>query len=58
MSSGSGYYPCVCRDCFDISIGLAVNGWPLCLDCEDAGCDVDGGECQRADAYDNNDDCC
>lgn len=44
-----GYCNCACRDCFDVAIGRA--GKALCLDCQDAGCTPDNGECQRDDAY-------
>lgn len=42
----SGYSDCPCRDCFDVSIDNA-----LCGLCEQAGCEANNGECQRADAY-------
>lgn len=44
-----GYVDCACRDCFDIAIGKV--GEALCLDCEEAGCEANDGECQRTDAY-------
>lgn len=57
----SGYAPCSCRDCFEISI-TSDGGWTLCHDCLDAACtpatpEPIGGasghefECQREDAY-------
>ena len=39
MPKVSGYSDCPCRDCFDI----AMDG-DLCLDCEEAGCEVWPGE--------------
>ena len=48
----SGYTPCACRDCFEVSISGNVNDPDLCAECEESGCDVDGeSECQRDDAY-------
>lgn len=54
----SGYQPCGCHDCMDITVG---DGTPtLCAECEAAGCVAHGDrpgfpagreECQRADAY-------
>jgi len=32
----SGYLPCDCRDCFEITIGGYA---ALCGDCEEAGCE-------------------
>ncbi|MFI1920518.1 hypothetical protein [Nocardia sp. NPDC020380] len=48
--SDSGYQWCGCRDCFDIVVGM-VNTLSLCELCEDAGCEIQDGECQREDAY-------
>ena len=47
----SGYCDCGCRDCFEIAIG--ESGVPtLCLECEGAGCDVNGDdECRSPEAY-------
>lgn len=43
----SGYTPCPCRDCFEISIDGA-----LCNDCEEHDCAVDGdSECDSPHAY-------
>lgn len=47
----SGYTPCACRDCFDVSISSEDTKPELCLLCKDAGCQASNGECQRADAY-------
>lgn len=44
--TASGYQWCSCRDCFDVVVASA-----LCTECEEAGCEVDNGECQRHDAY-------
>ncbi|MBY8859288.1 hypothetical protein K7711_22650 [Nocardia sp. CA2R105] len=46
----SGYTWCGCRDCFEIVIG-PMDRPELCSDCQEAGCEIDNGECQRADAY-------
>lgn len=55
----SGYVNCGCRDCFEIAIsGDDENEPALCNECEDAGCDCDGGECNRDDAYGGEDDDC
>jgi len=34
----SGYCPCTCRDCFEISFTAADGGWSLCRECLDAAC--------------------
>jgi len=47
----SGYTPCACRDCFDLSISDDVRKPELCSDCKAAGCEAGRGECQRPDAY-------
>ena len=46
----SGYTWCGCRDCFEIVIG-PMDRPELCSDCQEAGCEIDSGECQRFDAY-------
>lgn len=51
MSIRSEYQWCGCRDCFDIAVGT-VNALTLCELCEEAGCEIGEGECQREDAYD------
>ena len=43
----SGYVHCACRDCFDIAIASSDDETAVCHECETAGCEVDGGECQR-----------
>ncbi|WP_157534898.1 hypothetical protein [Nocardia inohanensis] len=55
MTRDSTYRFCGCQDCFDIVVGT-VRALTLCSDCEEAGCEIGDGECQRLDAYDN--DCC
>ncbi len=49
----AGYHDCPCRDCFEIAIGVNEDGTEaaLCNECEEAGCDCDGGECQAPGAY-------
>lgn len=62
----SGYTPCACRDCMDVTVSSDTSNPELCTECKDAGCtNADslpgymtaagiGGveyECQRADAY-------
>ncbi|MEV0292580.1 hypothetical protein [Nocardia sp. NPDC050710] len=47
----SGYQWCACRDCFDIVIAGADQP-TLCSDCQEAGCEIGEGECQRDDSYD------
>lgn len=50
----SGYTQCACRDCFDIAISNDER-CALCHECAEAGCEHEcdgGGECQRSDAYD------
>jgi hypothetical protein len=47
----SGYTDCACRDCFDIAVSSDMSRPELCLLCKDAGCAANDGECQRADAY-------
>ena len=50
--SVNGYHSCPCRGCFEIAIGGALDSDgdeseiepALCLECEDAGCDVLGDE--------------
>jgi hypothetical protein len=46
----SGYTWCGCRDCFEIVIG-PMDRPELCSDCQEAGCEIGRGECQRDDAY-------
>lgn len=62
----SGYTPCACRDCMDITVSSDTAKPELCAECADAGCEPcmwitlhPGDECrvghlhdcQRADAY-------
>jgi hypothetical protein len=55
VSTGSlaanGYTHCACRGCFDITISADATTPDLCGLCEQAGCEPDNGECQRANAY-------
>ncbi|MQY22669.1 hypothetical protein [Nocardia macrotermitis] len=46
----SGYTWCGCRDCFDIVIG-PMDRPELCSDCHEAGCEIEGGECQWSYDY-------
>lgn len=59
----SGYTPCACRDCMDITVSSDMAQSELCSECQDAGCVAVAPynervqfcttyECQRADAYD------
>lgn len=61
----SGYTPCACRDCMDITVSSNTAQPELCSECKDEGCEVfrlgDSDyeslpghmrECQRDDAYD------
>ena len=55
----SGYSNCACRDCFDVAVSDDVIHPDLCGDCEEAGCDAEGGEeCQRDDAYGCSEEAC
>jgi hypothetical protein len=58
----SGYTPCACRDCTDITVSSDTSKPELCTECTEAGCVAiapynDGiqycsaYECQREDAY-------
>lgn len=55
----SGYTPCACRDCMDITMSSDTNNPELCELCDSAGCvawtqgspAVIAWECQRDDAY-------
>lgn len=57
----SGYTPCACRDCMDVTVSADTSAPELCSACEDAGCEPypnrfemrlgDPFECQRDDAY-------
>jgi hypothetical protein len=44
----SSYRPCACDDCPDLVVGIPGE---LCSLCENEGCDAQGSECQRPDAY-------
>lgn len=57
----SGYTPCACRDCMDITVSSDTSKPELCSECKEAGCEDyaerDAGvadawrwECQREDA--------
>ncbi|WP_330182740.1 hypothetical protein OHB26_03210 [Nocardia sp. NBC_01503] len=46
MSKRSEYQWCGCRDCFDVAVGT-VNTLTLCGLCEEAGCEIGEGDCQR-----------
>jgi hypothetical protein len=64
----SGYTPCGCRDCMDVSISSDMKSPELCSACKEAECTVHnnlpgfmtgyglGMECQRLDAYGCGDD--
>lgn len=59
----SGYTPCACRDCMDVTVSSDMSKPELCEECIEAGCSprpdgreprlYDGQfyECQRDDAY-------
>lgn len=60
----SGYTPCACRDCMDVTVSGDVSNPELCSDCKDAGCEpfprddwkarvlaTVSFECQRDNAY-------
>lgn len=62
--STSGYTPCACRDCMDVTVSADTSAPDLCEACRDAGCepyrlDPSGFsdhlyyayDCQRDDAY-------
>lgn len=50
--ANSGYTNCACRDCFDVTVSDDMDEPELCSECEEAGCDCEGGsECCRDDAY-------
>lgn len=62
----SGYTPCACRDCMDITVSSDMASPELCSECTDAGCvpwrtdrESMGAwygatyECQRDDAYED-----
>jgi len=44
----SGYLPCSCDDCPALTIGKVGE---ICAECEEAGCDNQGSECSRENAY-------
>ncbi len=44
----AGYRPCACDGCFDLVVSTPGG---LCAECGEAGCDNQGSECERADAY-------
>jgi hypothetical protein len=47
----SGYVSCACRDCMEIAINDEDEP-ALCLECEEAGCSVDGDEeCSAPHCY-------
>lgn len=57
----SGYTPCACRDCMDVTVSSDTSKPELCSECTEAGCVVHEGpeptvfhpgtECLRDDAY-------
>lgn len=56
----SGYTPCACRDCMDVTVSSDVTKPELCAGCAEAGCEAAtvlvadllvGLDCQREDAY-------
>jgi hypothetical protein len=52
----SGYTPCACRDCMDITVSSDWTKPELCTECTDAGCEPgqsesDAYDCLRDDAY-------
>lgn len=56
----SGYTPCACRDCMDVTVSSDIIKPELCSECTDAGCEAyprgfnnssSDWECQRDDAY-------
>jgi hypothetical protein len=47
----SGYTHCGCRGCFDTTVSSDMARPELCDSCEESGCELNGGECQRPDAY-------
>lgn len=59
----SGYTPCACRDCPDVTVSSDASRPELCAECKEAGCTAHsdlpgfmtayglGNECQRDDAY-------
>lgn len=55
MGNWSGYTHCACRDCFDLLVSSDTRKPALCSDCEEAGCEMNGGECCREDAYGSED---
>lgn len=64
----SGYTPCACRDCMDVTISSDMSKPELCEECAEAGCANHGNlpeymtayglgyECQREDAYEGYED--
>lgn len=48
IAKETGYAPCPCRDCFEITI--AGEPIPFCWECEEAGCEL-GEECSAPNAY-------
>jgi hypothetical protein len=55
----SGYTNCACRDCFETAIS-DDDSPALCWECEEAGCDADGGSecCCAPDWEDEGDNDC
>lgn len=56
VSPQSGYAPCACRDCMDVTVSSDWTTPELCSDCKDAGCEPgqsesDAYDCQRDDTY-------
>lgn len=59
----SGYTPCACRDCPDVTVSADMSAPELCDACKGADCTAHasmpdfitgyglGNECQRVDAY-------
>lgn len=46
----TGYVPCPCLDCFEITIVGQGELIPFCSECEEAGCEL-GKECSAPNAY-------
>ncbi|NJP50100.1 hypothetical protein HCJ93_08445 [Streptomyces sp. SBST2-5] len=65
MQPQSGYTPCACRDCMDVTVSSDVTKPELCEACAEAGCTNHsnlpgfmtgyglGYECQRDDTYES-----
>ncbi len=47
----SGYVDCACGDCFEVAIGGEDDEPALCHACDEAGCQVGGGQCDAPHAY-------